>query len=406
MKLVIIGGGAAGMMAAGRALEHGVQVTVLEHARKPMLKLGITGKGRCNLTNNTDLQGLIKNTPNGGKFMYGAFSRFDAHAVMDFFTARGVELKTERGARVFPVSDRSFDIVDALRSYASGAKIVLTDAKRIVVEDGHVTGVDTAQGFIEADAVILAAGGKSYAPTGSDGSGYTMAQAVGHTIVEPEPSLVPFDANRAVCAPLAGLSLKNVELQLFSENKLFFREMGELLFTHTGISGPIVLTASVHMRGEKSRGVQAYLDLKPALNEQQLDERLLREIAETPNIQLSNLVPKLLPKSMTGALCDASGVGPGVKLNVLTKENRRALVRTLKHFPLGEVTKRGFDEAVVCGGGVSIKQINPKTMESKLVEGLYFAGEVIDVDAYTGGFNLQIAWSTGRVAADGACAGM
>ena len=404
MKLVIIGGGAAGMMAAGRALELGAEVTVIEHSRKTMLKLGITGKGRCNLTNDTDLPGLVKNTVHNGKFLYGAFSRFDAQKTKAFFEERGVPLKTERGARVFPVSDRAFDIVDALRAYAKGAEILSADAKQISVEDGCVRGVETDRGFVPADAVILSTGGKSYQPTGSDGSGYALASMLGHEIIPPEPSLVPFDAKRSLCAPLAGLSLKNVELQLEKNGKVFFREMGEMLFTHTGISGPIVLTASVHMRGGNAEGVTAWLDLKPALDAQTLDERLLREIENAPNTQFSNLVPKLLPKSMTAALCDACGIGPGVKLNVLTREMRHALGKTLKRFPIGEVKKRGFEEAVVTAGGVSTRQVSPKTMESKLVQGLYFAGEILDVDGYTGGFNLQIAWSSARAAAEAACA--
>lgn len=403
MKLVIIGAGAAGMMAAGRALENGAQVTVIEHARKTLLKLGITGKGRCNLTNNTDVPGLVNNTPQGGRFLYGAFSRFNAQDVMAFFEARGVALKTERGARVFPVSDRAFDIVDTLRSYAADAQIVSAQAQRITVENGRAAGVQTDRGFFKADAVILATGGKSYPATGSDGSGYALASALGHTVTKPEPSLVPFNADRGLCAPLAGLSLKNVELQVLRGGKVFWHEMGELLFTHTGISGPIVLSASVHLRGEHEEKAEARLDLKPALDARQLDERILREIAQAPNIQFSNLVPKLLPKAMTAAICTASGIGPGEKLNMLTKEKRHMLVRSLKAFPLGTVSKRGFEEAVVTAGGVSTKQVNPKTMESKLIGGLYFAGEILDADAYTGGFNLQIAWSTGRAAADGAC---
>lgn len=403
MRLVVIGAGAAGMMAAGRALELGAQVTIIEHARKSLLKLGITGKGRCNLTNNTDVAGLVKNTPQGGKFLYGAFSRFNAQDVMAFFEARNVPLKTERGARVFPASDRAFDIVDALRAYASGARMIFAQAQCIAVKDGQVVGVQTDHGLIPADAVILASGGKSYPATGSDGSGYTLAEQLGHQIITPEPSLVALDAERTVCAPLAGLGLKNVELQLVQDEKIIFREMGELLFTHAGISGPIVLSASVHLRGAEMNSVQARLDLKPALDSKQLDVRILREIAAAPNIQFSNFVPKILPKSMTGAICDATGIAAGEKLNTLTKEKRHMLVRIVKAFHVGQVSKRGFDEAVVTAGGVSIKQVDPKTMKSKLIDGLYFAGEILDVDAYTGGFNLQIAWSTGRAAAEGAC---
>lgn len=399
-RVVIIGGGAAGMMAAGTAVRAGHEVTVLEHSRKTLLKLGITGKGRCNLTNDCDVRTLVANTPHGGKFLYGAFSRTTPQDVMELFTSLGVPLKTERGERVFPASARAFDVVDALRRYAADARVVSADAERICLENGAVCGVETPAGIIPAEHVILAAGGRSYPATGSDGSGYAMARALGHTIVEPEPSLVPFDADPATCAPLSGLSLKNVALSLFCGGKPVYQEQGEMLFTHTGISGPLVLSASVAMRGAGKR-YEVSLDLKPALDETALDARLLREIEAAPNINFSTLVPKLLPKAMTRALCDRSGIAPGLKLNVMTRAGRAALVRALKDFRLGEVTKRGFDEAIVTAGGVATTEIDPKTMRSKLVPGLSFAGEIIDADAYTGGFNLQIAWATGRAAAYG-----
>lgn len=399
-NVIIIGGGAAGMMAAGTAVREGHDVTVLEHSRKTLLKLGITGKGRCNLTNDCDVRALVANTPHGGKFLYGAFSRTTAQDVMELFTSLGVPLKTERGGRVFPVSDRAFDVVDALRRYAAGAKIVFAEAKGLCVQDGAVRGVETSAGVLATEHVILAAGGRSYPATGSDGSGYAMARAVGHTVMEPEPSLVPFRAEQATCAPLAGLTLKNVALTLSCGGKAIYAEQGEMLFTHTGISGPLVLSASVHLRGT-GRRCEVSLDLKPALDDAALDARLLREIEAAPNVNFSSLVPKLLPKAMTRAVCDRSGIAPGQKVNVLTRVQRTALVRTLKAFSLGEVAKCGFDEAIVTAGGVSTAEIDPKTMRSKLVSGLSFAGEVIDVDAYTGGFNLQIAWATGRAAAHG-----
>ncbi len=398
--VVIIGGGAAGMMAAGTAVRAGHKVTVLEHSRKTLLKLGITGKGRCNLTNDCDVRTLVTNTPHGGKFLYGAFSRTTPQDVMDLFTELGVPLKTERGARVFPVSDRAFDIVDALRRYASGAQVMLADAKEIRLEGGAVCGVTTSRGFVPAEHVILATGGKSYPATGSDGSGYEIAKALGHTIVAPEPSLVPLHADPAICMPLSGLSLKNVELSLLCDGKSLYREMGEMLFTHTGISGPLVLSASVFMRGAKGQ-YEVLLDLKPALDEAALDLRLLREIETAPNINFSNLLPKLLPKAMTRVICDCSGISPGLKLNVMTRQQRMSLIRTLKAFQIGKVTKSGFDEAVVTAGGVATAEVDPRTMRSKLVPGLSFAGEILDVDAYTGGFNLQIAWATGRAAAYG-----
>lgn len=399
-RVIVIGGGAAGMMAAGTAVRGGHDVTVLEHSRKTLLKLGITGKGRCNLTNDCDVRTLVANTPHGGKFLYGAFSRTTPQDVMELMESLGVPLKTERGGRVFPVSDRAFDVVDALRRYAAGARVMFTDAKEICLENGAVCGVKTGAGLLPADHVILASGGCSYTATGSDGSGYAMARALGHTIAKPEPSLVPFRADPATCTPLAGLSLKNVALTLSCGGKTVWREQGEMLFTHTGISGPLVLSASVSVRGEGG-GYTVSLDLKPALDEAELDARLLREIEAAPNVNFSNLVPKLLPKAMTRAVCERSGISPGVKLNVLTRTQRLSFVRVLKAFDLGEVTKCGFDEAIVTAGGVVTSEVDPKTMRSKLVPGLSFAGEVLDVDAYTGGFNLQIAWATARAAAYG-----
>ncbi len=399
-NVIVIGGGAAGMMAAGTAVRLGHEVTVVEHSRKTLLKLGITGKGRCNLTNNCDVRTLVANTPHGGKFLYGALSRTTAQDIMELFESLGVPLKTERGGRVFPVSDRSFDIVDALRRYAGGAKIVFADARSIRTKDGAVRGVETSAGSLAAEHVILATGGRSYEATGSDGSGYAMARALGHTVVDAEPSLVPFRADPATCTPLAGLTLKNIGLSLTCGGKTLYAEQGEMLFTHTGISGPLVLSASVHLRGA-IKPCEVTLDLKPALDEAALDARLLREIEATPNVNFSSLVPKLLPKAMTRAICDRSGIAPGQKVNVLTRAQRGALIRTLKAFSLGQVEKCGFDEAIVTAGGVVTTEIDPKTMRSRLVRGLSFAGEIIDADAYTGGFNLQIAWATGRAAANG-----
>ena len=289
--------------------------------------------------------------------------------------------------------------MDALRRYADGAEVVFANAEGIRLRDGAVCGVETDRGFLPTDHVILSTGGRSYAPTGSDGSGYAMARALGHTVTNTEPSLVPFRADPATCAPLSGLTLKNVALTLTGGGKTVYAEQGELLFTHTGISGPLVLSASVHVRGGGDWAVS--LDLKPALDEAALDARLLREIEAAPNVNFSTLVPKLLPKSMTRALCDRSSIAPGQKLNVLTRAQRAALVHALKHFSIGKVTKCGFEEAVVTAGGVSTAEVDPKTMASRLVPGLSFAGEILDVDAYTGGFNLQIAWATGRAAANG-----
>lgn len=405
-KIVIIGGGAAGLTAAySAALQNGrdAAITVIEKNERPARKLMITGKGRCNVTNNCGVDTLIANVPKNGKFLFSAFSGFDSDDTIRLFESLGVPLKTERGNRVFPVSDKAVDIVDALVGAVrkSGVKIVRGAAEKIIVRDGAVTGVKTENGEIyPADSVILATGGMSYPLTGSTGDGYKMAAELSHTVTELKPSLVPLTVHEGFCSRLAGLSLKNVTLSVFEEGKKkpVFSELGEMLFTHFGISGPLTLSASAHMRKMGKTAYTAYIDLKPALSEQQLDSRILRDFAEEKNKDFANSLDKLLPKSIISVIIDLSGIEPSLKVNQVTREMRAALCRVIKALPLHITGFRPIEEAIITGGGISVKEINPTTMESRLVKGLYFAGEIIDADAYTGGFNLQIAFSTGFAA--------
>ena len=405
-KIVIIGGGAAGLTAAySAALQNGrdAAITVIEKNERPARKLMITGKGRCNVTNNCGVDTLIANVPKNGKFLFSAFSGFDSDDTIRLFESLGVPLKTERGNRVFPVSDKAVDIVDALVGAVrkSGVKIVRGAAEKIIVRDGAVTGVKTENGEIyPADSVILATGGMSYPLTGSTGDGYKMAAELSHTVTELKPSLVPLTVHEGFCSRLAGLSLKNVTLSVFEEGKKkpVFSELGEMLFTHFGISGPLTLSASAHMRKMGKTAYTAYIDLKPALSEQQLDSRILRDFAEEKNKDFANSLDKLLPKSIISVIIDLSGIEPSLKVNQVTREMRAALCRVIKALPLHITGFRPIEEAIITGGGISVKEINPSTMESRLVKGLYFAGEIIDADAYTGGFNLQIAFSTGFAA--------
>ena len=405
-KIVIIGGGAAGLTAAySAALKYGKdgEITVIERNERPARKPMITGKGRCNVTNNCDVDTLIANVPKNGKFLFSAFSGFDSSDTMRLFESLGVPLKTERGGRVFPVSDKAVDIVDALVGAVkkSDVKTVCGRAGKIIVNDGAVTGVKTENGEIyPADSVILATGGMSYPLTGSAGDGYKMAAELSHTVTELKPSLVPLTVHEGFCSRLAGLSLKNVTLSVFEEGKKkpVFSELGEMLFTHFGISGPLTLSASAHMRKMGKTAYTAYIDLKPALSEQQLDSRILRDFAEEKNKDFANSLDKLLPKSIISVIIDLSGIEPSLKVNQVTREMRAALCRVIKALPLHITGFRPIEEAIITGGGISVKEINPSTMESRLVKGLYFAGEIIDADAYTGGFNLQIAFSTGFAA--------
>ena len=404
-KTVIIGGGAAGLMAACAAAEKygGRAVTVIEKNRRPGRKLMITGKGRCNVTNNCDRDTLISNVPANGRFLFSAFSDFGTADTMEFFEKRGVPLKTERGNRVFPVSDKASDIVDALVNAVrkSGVKILTAEAEEILTENFSVTGVRTRDGeILEADSVILATGGMSYPVTGSTGDGYKMAGRLGHTVTPLKASLVPLNVKQGFCSRLSGLSLKNVTLTVYESGrkKPVFSELGEMLFTHFGISGPLVLSASAHMRKMGSAEYVAYIDLKPALDEQKLDSRILRDFEEEKNRDFANSLDKLLPKSIIPVIISLSGIAPDTKVNQISREQRARLCGVLKALRLDITGFRPIEEAIITGGGISVKEINPSTMESKLVSGLFFAGEIIDADAYTGGFNLQIAFSTGHLA--------
>ncbi len=410
---MIIGGGAAGLMAASSAAfvlkDTPHEITVLEKNERPARKLMITGKGRCNVTNNCDLPTLIANTPGNGKFLYSAFSGFLPQDTMAFFESLGVPLKTERGNRVFPISDKAVDIVDALVSpVRKNCRIQTGTAAEIMTENGAVTGVRTEDGrTLSADAVILATGGCSYPLTGSTGDGYKLAEKLGHTVIPPTGSLVPLECHEGFCSRLAGLSLKNVTLSVFEEGKKkpLYTELGEMLFTHFGISGPLVLSASAHLRYFDKKQYKAVIDLKPALTPEQLDKRILRDFGEMQNKDFSNALDQLLPKSLIPVVVELSGIPANTKVNQISREQRVALVSLLKSLELHVTRPRPVEEAIVTRGGVSVREIDPATMTSKLINGLFFAGEIIDVDAYTGGFNLQIAFSTGFLAGESAAKG-
>lgn len=407
-RIVIIGGGAAGMMAAIKAAQKykcDAKITVIEKNEKILRKVMITGKGRCNLTNNCDNDTLFSNIPRNPRFLYSAFSKFAPKDTMSFFEEAGVPLKTERGNRVFPVSDKAVDIVDAMFSLAKKLKINIVNAiaKEILTEDISVSGVLLENGeIIGADSVLIATGGASYSLTGSTGDGYTLAEKLGHTVKQISPSLIPLECHEGFCSHLSGLSLKNVTLSVFENDKKkpVFKEMGEMLFTHFGISGPLVLSASAYMNNLRDKKYKAYIDLKPALSSEQLDDRILRDFEENKNKDFSNSLDKLLPKSLIPVIVSLSGIKADTKVNSIDKESRKRLVGILKAFPLSITRTRPIEEAIITRGGISVKEINPATMESKIINGLFFAGEVIDVDALTGGFNLQIAFSTGAVAGE------
>lgn len=404
-QIVVIGGGAAGMMAAIRAAECGAEVTLLEPNERLGKKLNITGKGRCNVTNDSGLEELLANVPCNAKFLYSAFSRFDGRAAIAFFEGLGVPLKVERGKRVFPVSDRSFDVSAALerRLRALRVRLVRERALALLTQDGRVCGVQGERGDHPADAVIVATGGVSYPATGSTGDGYRLAESVGHSIVPPRPSLVPLESSDGFCADLQGLALKNVRLSVKNaKNKVIFDELGELLFTHFGISGPLVLSASAMLRGAPAESFRFSLDLKPALDEQKLEARLLRDFAERANQTCASMIGGLVPRSLGPVLLRRCGIPADERVNAVTREQRRALLTMLKAFSIPVSGTRSVTEAIVTSGGVKVGELDPKTMASKKCAGLYFAGEVIDVDAYTGGFNLQIAWATGRAAGEAA----
>lgn len=401
--LIVIGGGAAGLMAAGLAAADGATVTVLERNDRTGWKLSLTGKGRCNVTNNASVREVIANIPRNGRFLYSALTTFPPRKVMELFESLGVPLKTERGNRVFPVSDKAGDIVEALRRLCrrGNTAIVKARAAKLLTEDGRVTGVKTAQGAVyPGHNVLIATGGLSYPVTGSDGDGYRLAAELGHNIKTPRPSLVPLEAEGDDCPRMQGFSLKNVGLRVVDKDgKKVYEDFGEMLFTHFGVSGPIILSASAHMRDFESNSYTLYIDLKPALTEETLDKRLLRDFEKYSNREFRNALTDLAGRSMIPVLVERSGISPETKVNSVTREQRRALLELLKAFPVKITGPRPIEEAIITSGGVDTREIDPRTMMSKLVPGLYFAGEVMDLDAYTGGFNLQIAWSTAYVAA-------
>ena len=406
-ELIVIGGGAAGMMAAIAAAQAGARVCLLERNPKLGRKLYITGKGRCNLTNHCSAEEVLSNTPRNSRFLYGAMARTTPAWVEEFFEDLGVELKVERGNRVFPASDHASDIIDALffRLRKLNVRIVQDRALSVDVNDGVVTGVRGEQGTYPCKAVVLATGGVSYPATGSTGDGYEMAQALGHTIVEPKPSLVPLESDDDFCGKMQGLALKNVSLKVQNKKgKVVFQEQGELLFTHFGISGPLVLSASAHMRDFGKEQYRCTIDLKPALDEQKLDARLLREFGENANKDFQNVLGALVPRLMVPVMVELTGIPAERKVHDITKGERRRLLETLKGLNINISGPRPIREAIITSGGVKVGEVDPKTMASKKVSGLYFAGELLDVDAYTGGFNLQIAWATGRVAGEQAAA--
>lgn len=393
---IIVGAGASGCMAGVFAARYGKSVLMFEPNEKIGRKLRITGKGRCNVTNNSPVEEHMKNIPVNSRFMYSSFSNFSASDTMNFFEEIGVPLKTERGNRVFPVSDKAEDIVSALDRELKklNVKIIHKRVESLIIENGICCGVIADGREYRSNSVLIACGGKSYSATGSTGDGYTLAESAGHTVTELKPSLVPIVSEDKFCAELMGLSLRNVTLKLYDGEKVIYSEFGELLFTHFGLSGPLVLSASSHIRQMQKNRYKFVIDLKPALSPEQLDTRIQRDFAENLNRDFANGIRKLLPSKLIPVIVKLSGISPERKVNSITKEERHKFGELIKAFPVKISGFRPIDEAIITSGGISVKEINPKTMESKLVSGLFFAGEVIDVDAYTGGFNLQIAFST------------
>lgn len=414
-KIIVVGGGPAGMMAAVAAARAGGSVCLIEKNEKLGKKLFITGKGRCNVTNAAEMDVLFANVCTNGKFLYSAFYGFDNTAVMDFFEQAGCRLKTERGDRVFPVSDHSSDVIAALQRELKkcGVEIMLnTKAADILMRLQEAQDVDESQiidhkmafagvllsdgRVIHGDKGIICTGGMSYPATGSTGDGYRFAEKTGHRVVEPRPALVPLQVKEPWCGQLMGLSLKNVSLRLICGGRRVYEGFGEMLFTHFGVSGPLVLTASSYFK--RGSGTELLIDLKPAMDEEQLDKRLLRDFEGNRSRQFKNALGALFPAKLIPVMVNLCGIRPEKKVNEITREERRVFVKLIKNLPLTVTGTRGFEEAIITGGGVSVKDVNPSTMESKKIKGLYFAGEVLDLDALTGGFNLQIAWSTGHLA--------
>jgi predicted Rossmann fold flavoprotein len=408
-RVAVIGAGAAGMMAAITAAEAGAAVTLFERNDRVGKKLRITGKGRCNVTNNCDNNEFLSNVPTNPRFLYASLARFSTADTMAFFEEAGVPLKTERGKRVFPISDRAADIVSAMEKKCreAGVEIVHRRVRGLLIEDGRICGLRYGESEESFDAVIVCTGGRSYSMTGSDGDGYRFATEAGHTVTPLHPSLVPLVAQGKLCASLQGLSLKNVSLsiKLTQSGKSVYEDFGEMLFTHYGITGPLVLSASAHLSDIAPGKYEAVIDLKPALDEKTLDARILSDFAKYQNRDLINALDDLLPQKMIAPYIGLCGIDPRKKVNSITREEREKMVQVLKGIRVPLVGFRPIEEAIVTRGGVCVKEVDPKTMQSKLVEGLYFAGEVLDVDAYTGGFNLQIAFSTATVAGSSAAWG-
>lgn len=424
MKVIVIGGGPAGMMAAITAAESGDKVILIEKMESLGRKLLITGKGRCNITSSVDMNEFIKNTPGNGMFLYSAFSNFTNLDIIEFLKGEGLEVKEERGNRIFPVTNKSLDVLKCFTARLKELKVEIklhTKVKEIVTErdiksefdnngeENRVIGIITENGEkIKAEKIILATGGKSYPYTGSTGDGYEIAEKCGHTVTKIKPSLVPLETyDKKMCKELQGLSLRNVEIEIkdLEKNKIIYNDFGEMIFTHFGVSGPTILSSSAHLVRYKNidelfkkQKIVLKIDLKPALSEEKLDERILRDFKAYKNKQFKNSLDKLLPQKLIPIIIEKSQINPDKKVNEITKEERKKLVETFKKFEVIIKEFRPIEEAIVTSGGINIKEINPKTMESKKVKGLYFAGEIIDVDSYTGGFNLQIAYSTGYTA--------
>lgn len=400
MKVIIIGGGPAGMLAAIKSKKEKNQVTIIEKNKILGKKMLITGKGRCNITSGVDMSEFIKNVPSNGKFLYSSFKNFTNKDILKLLN---IPVKLERGNRYFPVSDKAKDVVDALEKELSGVEILTnTSATEIITKNNEAIGVKTNKGDFFADKIILATGGKSYPLTGSTGDGYEMAKKLGHTITKIKPALVPLVAkkeSKIQCQQMQGLSLRNVGLKLFNNNKLIYEDFGEMLFTHYGVTGPIILSASSHLVRQELNNPRIEIDLKPALTDEKLDERILRDFETEKNKEFRNALDQLLPQKMIPVILEILQINK--KVNEVKKVERQKLVRTLKHFSIEIEGFRDISEAIITSGGINVKEINPKTMESKLIKNLYFAGEIIDVDAYTGGFNLQIAYSTGYTAGIG-----
>ena len=410
-KVIVVGGGPAGMMAAITAAENGKEVLIIEKMPSFGKKLLITGKGRCNITSSLYMSEFIKNTPGNGKFLYSSFQNYTNKDIIEFLHRQGLEVKEERGNRVFPVTDKSSDVLDCFLKRIAELKIkykLNTKVEKILVKESQVIAIRTDKEIIQTSNVILATGGKSYPLTGSTGDGYIIASELGHKIIKIKPSLVPLEVyEKEECKKMQGLSLKNVSIKLFdkNKNKTIYEDFGEMLFTHFGISGPTILSSSAHLVRYKDidnllkdKKIVIKIDLKPALTDEQLDERILRDFKEFKNKQFKHSLDKLLPQKLIPVFIEKSGIEPEKRVNEITREERNKMVHLLKNFELTIKSFRPVEEAIITSGGIDTKEINPKTMESKLIKGLYFAGEIIDVDSYTGGFNLQIAYSTGYTA--------